>query len=104
MTVGIIYKPPDQSKFFETFPDSLNTMNVLNDGWYILRDMNNEYGNGIIFREENKNIIKRINEISSELKKYLEFGKTFGLKQIIKRSTRVNITRPIYRSHTNKYQ
>lgn len=57
--------------------------------------MNNEYGNGIIFREENKNIIKRINEISSESKKYLKFGKTFELKQIIKRSTRVNITRPI---------
>lgn len=86
---------PDQSKFFETFPDSLNTLNVLNEGWYILGDMNNEYGNGIIFREENKNIIKRINEISSESKKYLKFGKTFELKQIIKRSTRVNITRPI---------
>ena len=30
--------------------------------------------------QENKNIIKDANKISSETKEYLEFGKTFGLK------------------------
>ena len=39
--------------------------------------------------EENKNIIKGENKVSSETKRYLEFCKTFGLKQIIKSPTRV---------------
>ena len=40
-------------------------------------------------RRINKNIIKDANKISSEAKKYLEFCKTFGLRQIIKSPTRV---------------
>ena len=40
----------------------------------------NSYQNGSISWEENKNIIKVANKISSETKKYLEFFKTFGLK------------------------
>ena len=40
-------------------------------------------------RRINKNIIKNANKISSEAKKYLEFCKTFGLRQIIKSPTRV---------------
>ena len=40
-------------------------------------------------RRINKNIIKDANKISSEAKKYLEFCKTFALRQIIKSPTRV---------------
>ena len=49
----------------------------------------NLYQNSSILGEENKNIIKGANKISSEAKKYLEFCKTFGLKQLIKSATRV---------------
>ena len=39
--------------------------------------------------QENKNIIKSANKISSETKKYQGFCKTFGLKQLRKSPTRV---------------
>ena len=58
--------------------------------WYILGILNIDlYQNGSILWEENKNIIKVANKISSETKKYLEFFKTFGLKKILKSPTRV---------------
>ena len=49
----------------------------------------NLYQNGSTLGQENKNIIKCTNKISSKAKKYLEFCKTFGLKQLIKSPTRV---------------
>ena len=49
----------------------------------------NLYQNGSTLGEENKNIIKGLNKVSSKTKKYLEFCKTFGLKQLIKSPTRV---------------
>ena len=45
--------------------------------------------NGTLLRENNKNIVKGTNKISSEAKKYLEFCKTFGFKQTIQSPTRV---------------
>ena len=67
---------------------------MLSQEWHIPGDLNiNLYQNGLILGlilgEENENIIKVANKISSETKKYLEFFKTFGLKQIIKSLTRV---------------
>ena len=44
----------------------------------------NLYQNGSTLGEENKKIIKGANKVSPERKKYLEFCKTFGLKQWIK--------------------
>ena len=88
--VGIIYKPPDQTRFLEILSDSLNSLNMLSEEWHILGDLNiNLYHNGSTLGEENKNIIKGANKVSSETKKYLEFCKTFGLKQLIKSPTRV---------------
>ena len=58
--------------------------------WHILGHLNvNLYQNGSILGEENKNIIKGANKVSSETNKYLTFCKTFGLKQLIKSPTRV---------------
>ena len=63
---------------------------MLSEEWYILGILNiNLYQKGSILWEENKNIIKVANKISSETKKYLEFFKTFGLKKILKSPTRV---------------
>ena len=62
---------------------------MLNEEKHILRDLNiNLYHNGSTLGDENKNI-KGANKVSSETKKYLEFCKTFGLKQLIKSPTRV---------------
>ena len=83
VTVGIVYIPLDQARFLELLSDGLNSLNML--GNLII----NLHQNGSILGEENKNTIKGANKISSETKKYLEFCKTFGLKQLIKSATRV---------------
>ena len=58
---------------------------MLSEEWHILGDLNiNLYENGLTLGEENKSIIKAANKVSSETKKYLEFCKFFGLKQLIK--------------------
>ena len=64
---------------------------MLSEEWHILGDLNiNLYHNGST-GEEIKNIIKGANKVLSEPKKYLEFCKTFGLKQLIKSPTRVTL-------------
>ena len=67
--------------------------------WHILGDLNiNLYHNGST-GEEIKNIIKGANKVLSEPKKYLEFCKTFGLKQLIKSPTRVTPNTSILIDH-----
>ena len=62
---------------------------MLNEEKHILRDLNiNLYHNGSTLADENKNI-KGANKVSSQTKKYLEFCKTFGLKQLLISPTRV---------------
>ena len=79
--VGIIYKPPDQTRFPEILLDSLNLLNMLSEEWHILGDLNiNLHQNGSTLGEDKKNIIK----CHLKQKKYLEFCKTFGLKESIK--------------------
>ena len=90
ITVGIVYKPPDQTKVLEILLDSLNLLNMLTKEWHKLQDLNiNLYQNGSIIREENKNIIKGANKVSSETKTCVEFRKTADLKQLIKSATSV---------------
>ena len=90
ITVGIVYKPPDQTRFLKILSNSLNLLNMLSEEWHIVGDLNiNLYQNGSTLGEENKNIIKDTNKVSSKTKKYLEFFKTFDLKQLIKTPTRV---------------
>ena len=87
-TVGIVYKPQDHN--LEILSDNLNSLNILSKEWHFLGDLNiNLYQNGSKLGEENKNIIKGQNKVSSETKRYLEFCKTFGLTQSIKSPTRV---------------
>ena len=63
---------------------------MLSEEWHILGDLNiNLHQNVSTLGQENKSIIKDANKISSETNKYLEFYKTFGLKQLIKSPTRV---------------
>ena len=85
ITIWIIYKPPDQTKFLEILSDSLNSFNMLSEEWHILGDLNkNLYEKDSTLGQQNKNIIKSTSRISSEKKKYIEFCETFGLKQLIK--------------------
>ena len=59
ITVGIVYKPPDQTRFLEILSNILNLLNMLSEEWHILGDLNiKSYHNGSTLGEENKNIIK----------------------------------------------
>ena len=91
ITAGIVYKSPEQIKFLEILSNSLNSLNKLREEWHILGDLyiNLDYCYGSTLGEKNKNIIKGVNKVSSETKKYLKFCKIFGLKQLIKSPTRV---------------
>ena len=61
---------------------------MFNKEWHILGDLNiNLYQNGSILGEENKNIINTQIKYHQKHKKYLEFCKTSGLKQMIKSPT-----------------
>ena len=90
VTVGIVYESPDKSRFLEILSNSLNSLNMLSEEWHILGDLNiNLYHIGSSLGEENKNIIKAANKVSFETNKYLEFCKTFGLKEWIESPIRV---------------
>ena len=55
ITAGIVYKPPDQTKFLEILSDSSNSLNMLSEEWNILGDLNiNLYQNGSRKQEHNK--------------------------------------------------
>ena len=69
VTVAMVSKLPDQTRFLEILSDSLNSLNMLSEEWHILGDLNiNLYQNGSILRQENKNIRKGANKIPSETK------------------------------------
>ena len=69
ITAGIIYKLLDQLRFLETLSDSLKTVNILNKEWHILGDLNiNLCENGMLIKDNNKNIVKGTNKISLEAK------------------------------------
>ena len=91
ITTGIVYKSPEQIKFLEKLSNSLSSLNKLREEWHILGDLyiNLDCYYGSTLGEENKNIIKGVNKVSSETKNYLKFCKSFGLKQLIKSPTRV---------------
>ena len=89
ISFGIVYKPPDQTSLLEILSNNLNSLNMLSEEWHVLVDLNiNLYHNGSTLGEEN-NIRKGADKVSSETKKYPEFCKIFGLKQLIKSPTRV---------------
>ena len=53
ITVEIVYKPPDQTRFLEILSNSLNTLNIVSREWHILGDLNiNLYHNGSTLREK----------------------------------------------------
>ena len=72
-TVGIFYRPPDESKFIETITEDFYKLNAENNDLFILGDMN----------------INLRNSTCPLVKKYQEFISTFGLKQLIQQPTRI---------------
>ena len=85
--VGIIYRPPKQSKFLDIFEENLPKLNKSYHEIYFLGDFNiNLFENGkYVFQKSSSNN----KNLDSFTKKYHECCTLFGLKQLIKCPTRV---------------
>ena len=87
ITVGVIYRPPNQSKFLDIFEENLPKLNTSYREIYFLGDFNiNLFENGkYVFQKSSSNN----KNLDSFTKKYHECCTLFGLKQLIKCATRV---------------
>ena len=87
ITVGIIYRPPNQSKFLDIFEENLPKLNTSYREIYFLGDFKiNLFENGkYVFHKSSSNN----KNLDSFTKKYHECCTLFGLKQLIKCPTRV---------------
>ena len=87
ITIGIIYRPPNQSKFLDHFEENLPKLNSSYREIYFLDDFSInllENGKYILDKSSSNNKI-----LVSFTKKYHEYWTLFGLKQLIKCPTRV---------------
>ena len=87
ITVGIIYRPPNQSKFLDIFEENLPKLNTSYREIYFLGDFNiNLFENGkYVFQKSSSNN----KNLDSFTKKYHECCTLFGLTQLINCTTRV---------------
>ena len=90
ITVGILYRPPDQNKFLEELSNDLNKLNLEKTEMILLGDIN------INLLQKGKYILNNFNQCSSIenimhplLNQYKQFLSHFGLKQLINDPTRV---------------
>ena len=75
--VGILYRPPDQSKFLDKLSTTISRSNTFdNQEAYILGDLN-------------INLINKQKHIPNGIKRYNEFCSLYGLEQLISTPTRV---------------
>ena len=75
--VGILYRPPDQSKFVDKLSTAISRSNTFdNQEAYILGDLN-------------INLINKQKHIPNGIKRYKEFCSLYGLEQLISTPTRV---------------
>ena len=75
--VGILYRPPDQSKFLDKLSTAISRSNTSdNQEVYILGDLN-------------INLINKQKHIPNGIKRYKEFCSLYGLEQLISTPTRV---------------
>ena len=87
ITVGIIYRPPNQSKFLDIFEENLPKLNTSYREIYFLGDFNiNLFENGKYVFDKSSSNNKNLDSFT---KKYHEYSTLFGLKQLIKSPTRV---------------
>ena len=87
ITIGIIYRPPNQSKFLDIFEKNLPRLNSSYREIYFLGDFSiNLFVNGKYVLDKSSSNNKSLDSFT---KKYHDYCTLFGLKQLIKCLTRV---------------
>ena len=90
ISVGIVYRPPKDTKLLQLFAEILNSLNILENEIFVLGDMNiNILQNGVNLLEKNASTSKGKIVISSDVKNHTEFCPNLELKQLIKVPTRI---------------
>ena len=107
ITVGVIYKPPDQTRFLEHIIKEFEIL-FLNDENYVLGDFNiNLIFKGKYIFDKPDEFRQFYKELSPEIKKYTKLYSTYGFKQLIKGPTRTKRSTSILIDHiltnTNEY-
>ena len=88
ITVGIVYRPPNQTNFIKTLNENFAKLDTNNKETFILGDFNiNLYHNGKYIICKNNTLISR--SVTNDARNYHQFCTMFGLKQIIKSPTRI---------------
>ena len=86
ITIGIIYRLPNQSKFLDIFEENLPKFNSSYSEIYFLGDFNiNLFENGKYILDKSSSNNKNLNSLT---KKCHEYCTLFGLRQLIKCPTR----------------
>ena len=88
ITVGVIYKPQDQTRSLEQIITEFETLD-LNDEHYVLGNFNiSLLFKGKYFFDKPDKFMQFYKEFSPEIKNYTEFCSKYGFKELIKGSTR----------------
>ena len=88
ITVGIIYRPPNQNNLLQTLNENFAKLDTLKKELYILGDFNiNLYQNQNHIGCKNNNLVSAA--ASNDVRSYIQFCTMFGSTQIIKYPTRI---------------
>ena len=88
ITVGVIYKPPNQTRFLEQIITEFETLDLHNEH-YVLGDFNiNLLFKGKYIFDKPDEFRQFYKELSPEIKKYTEFCSTYGFNKLLKGPTR----------------
>ena len=88
ITVGVIYRPPNQRNFLENFSIGLNRLNLNNHEIYVLGDFNFNLLNIESYLSDAINSSKS-STLCGDIKQYVELCSVLGLSQLIKTPTRI---------------
>ena len=88
ITVGTIYRSPNQSNFLEVLNENMNKIDSVGNKTYILGDFNINLSLNDSYIFSKKDMLKN-KSIPSEVKSYYEFCTFFSLHQLIKVPTRL---------------
>ena len=88
ITVGTIYRPPNQSNFLEVLNENMNKIDSISNEIYILGDFNINFSLNDSYIFSKKGIINN-KSFPSDVKSSYEYCTYFSLHQLIKVPTRI---------------
>ena len=90
VTVGTIYRPPNQSNFLEVLNENMNKIDSISNETYILGDFNINLSLNDSYIFSKKDMLNN-KSIPSDVKSYYEFCTFFSLHQLTKVSNTYNM-------------